>query len=55
MFNSSGVNKAFGSPITIKFAERSFSNLNSFLIKAVYSLKKKFVNILFNYFRMRTN
>ena len=54
MFNSSGVNKAFGSPITIKFAERSFSNLNSFLINAVYILKK-FVNKLFNYFRMRTN
>ena len=46
MFNSSGVNKAFGSPITIKFAERSFSNLNSFLINAVYILKK---NLLIYY------
>ena len=31
MFISSGVNKAFGSPITIKFADLIFSNLNDFL------------------------
>ena len=40
ILNSSGVNKAFGSPITIKLAERSFSSLNSFFIKAVYNLLK---------------
>ena len=41
MFNSSGVNKALGSPMTIKFAERIFSSLNSFLINAVYKLFKE--------------
>ena len=37
IFISSGVNKDLGSPMTIKLAERSFSNLNSFLINAVYN------------------
>ena len=41
MFNSSGVNKALGSPMTIKLADRIFSSLNSFLINAVYKLFKE--------------
>ena len=44
MFISSGVNKAFGSPITIKFADLSFSNLNSFFINAVYNIKMLLIN-----------